>query len=153
MLLIPSVLCLAFVLTACLQLADFRFAKRMDGSYCFTICGDPLYFAPELVIQQGYDYGADLWAFGITLFELYEGCSPFGNNDTEETNIFRAISAFSGIKNLRFTLRTPERARNFIVSLLKFSSEQRCGYKQAKDVMDSQYFQGKRNLCGCDDVT
>ncbi|RYH30983.1 hypothetical protein EON65_03750 [archaeon] len=77
------------------QLVDFRFTKRMDGSYCFTICGNPLYFAPEFVVQQGYDYSADIWAFGVTLFELFEGTTPFGNNDTEETSIFRSISGFS----------------------------------------------------------
>lgn len=30
-----------------------RYSKRMDGSRCFTICGDPLYFAPEIIRQQG----------------------------------------------------------------------------------------------------
>jgi hypothetical protein len=36
-----------------LQLSDMRYSKRMDGSRCFTICGDPLYFAPEIIRQQG----------------------------------------------------------------------------------------------------
>lgn len=31
------------------QICDFRYAKRMDGSQSYTICGDPLYFAPEMV--------------------------------------------------------------------------------------------------------
>eukprot|EP00981_Chlorochromonas_danica_P004506 scaffold911_cov162-Ochromonas_danica.AAC.9 len=124
-----------------LKLTDFRFAKRMDGAYCFTICGDPLYFAPELVIQQGYDYAADLWAFGITLYELHEGCSPFGNNETEETKIFRAISSFSGASNLKFN-KSSEKARDLILRLLKFSPEQRCGYKDPQQMKRSSYFEG-----------
>jgi serine/threonine protein kinase len=44
----------------------------MDGRKAFTICGDPLYFAPEIVSQQGYDFSADLWAYGILVHELFE---------------------------------------------------------------------------------
>ena len=35
------------------QLSDMRYSKRMDGSKSFTICGDPLYFSPEIIRQQG----------------------------------------------------------------------------------------------------
>jgi hypothetical protein len=35
------------------QLSDMRYSKRMDGSKSFTICGDALYFAPEIIKQQG----------------------------------------------------------------------------------------------------
>ncbi len=66
----------------------------MDGSKSFTICGDPLYFAPELISNQGYNYGLDLWAFGVIMYEIYEGVTPFGNNDSEETQVFKAITAF-----------------------------------------------------------
>ena len=46
----PSILAFSFTN---LQLSDMRYSKRMDGSRCFTICGDPLYFAPEIIRQQG----------------------------------------------------------------------------------------------------
>lgn len=35
------------------KIADLRYCKKMDGSKTFTICGDPLYFAPEIVSQTG----------------------------------------------------------------------------------------------------
>lgn len=54
------------------MLTDLRYAKRMDGSKAFTICGDPLYFSPEIVSHQGYDYSSDLWALGILIYEIYE---------------------------------------------------------------------------------
>ena len=49
-----------------------RYAKLMDGAKTYTILGDPLYFAPEIVSQQGYDYAVDLWAFGVMIYEMYE---------------------------------------------------------------------------------
>jgi hypothetical protein len=54
------------------KLADMRYAKKMDGTKIFTICGDPLYFAPEIVSQQGYDYSVDLWAYGVLAYEIFE---------------------------------------------------------------------------------
>jgi hypothetical protein len=115
----------------------------MDGAYCFTICGNPLYFAPEVVVQHGYDYAADLWAFGITLYETYEGCSPFGNNDTEETSIFRSISSFHGDKQCwAFTDRTPPPARQLLQGILQVIPHQRCGYKLPRQVMEAAYFAG-----------
>ena len=35
------------------QLSDMRYSKRMDGTKSFTICGDPFFFAPEIIRQQG----------------------------------------------------------------------------------------------------
>lgn len=38
------------------HLYDMRYAKRMNGSKSFTICGNPLYFAPEMITGQGIVY-------------------------------------------------------------------------------------------------
>lgn len=84
----------------------------MDGLKTYTICGDPLYFAPEIVSQQGYDYSVDLWAMGILAYEVYEGQTPFGTVDTEETQLFRLISSYTaGQLRDNFTPKTPIVAR------------------------------------------
>ncbi len=119
----------------------------MDGSYCFTICGDPLYFAPELVTQQGYDFGVDIWAFGILLYELYEGSSPFGTSETDETTIFRAISAYRPEK-LVFN-KAPAAAKKLITDVLKFAADDRCGYKDVYSIKSSDFFSGKAEIYEC----
>jgi hypothetical protein len=35
------------------QVCDMRYSKRMNGSKSFTICGNPLYLAPEMITGQG----------------------------------------------------------------------------------------------------
>jgi serine/threonine protein kinase len=67
----------------------------MDGNKSYTICGDPLYFSPEITSNLGYDYAADLWAYGVLVFELYEGYTLFDTRDAhDETNLFKTISEF-----------------------------------------------------------
>lgn len=114
----------------------------MDGAHCFTICGDPLYFAPEIVLQQGYDYSADLWAFGIIIYELFEGNTPFGTIETDETSIFKAISKYRPSK-LSFTSnKTPENARALLMDILQFSSDTRAGYQHEEHILDAEFFLG-----------
>ena len=65
----------------------------MDGSKSYTICGDPYYFSPEIVSNQGYDFAADIWAYGMLVYELFEGTTLFGAM-TDETRLFQSISTF-----------------------------------------------------------
>ena len=44
--------------------------------------GTILYCAPEIIKNVEYDEKCDLWSLGITLFELYFGLFPYGNNPT-----------------------------------------------------------------------
>lgn len=40
-----------------------------------TLCGSPLYMAPEILRYHKYDAKADLWSVGTVLFELLSGGS------------------------------------------------------------------------------
>lgn len=123
------------------KFVDLRYAKVMDGSKSYTICGDPLYFAPELVGNQGYNHGLDLWAFGILVHEIYEGSTPFGTVDTEETQIFRAITSYKS-GQLKFSKKTPSSAVELIEGLLNPSLDERIGYRNNNDVLAVDFFAG-----------
>ncbi|KAG1371751.1 Serine/threonine-protein kinase ATG1c [Cocos nucifera] len=45
-----------------------------------TLCGSPLYMAPEVMQYQKYDAKADLWSVGVILFQLITGKTPFDGN-------------------------------------------------------------------------
>jgi serine/threonine protein kinase len=65
--------------TATLKIADFGFARSMQPhDLAETLCGSPLYMAPEILQFQKYDAKADLWSVGTILFELLVGRPPFG---------------------------------------------------------------------------
>ena len=61
-----------------LKLADFGFARVLPAtSLAETLCGSPLYMAPEILRYEKYDAKADLWSVGTVLYEMVSGKPPF----------------------------------------------------------------------------
>lgn len=61
-----------------LKLADFGFARSLPStSLAETLCGSPLYMAPEILRYEKYDAKADLWSVGTVLYEMMVGKPPF----------------------------------------------------------------------------
>ncbi|KAM7276910.1 hypothetical protein ACFE04_018776 [Oxalis oulophora] len=79
-------------LTPVLKLGDFGFARSLtQQELADTLCGSPLYMAPEIIQNKKYDAKADLWSVGAVLFQLVTGKPPYdGNNPTQ---LFRNILA------------------------------------------------------------
>jgi serine/threonine-protein kinase len=69
-----------------LRLMDFGFAK-MEGVHFtrsgFTV-GTPSYMSPEQVLGRPLTPQADIYAFGILLFELFTGAKPIAGGSVEE---------------------------------------------------------------------
>ncbi|XP_026444405.1 serine/threonine-protein kinase ATG1c-like isoform X3 [Papaver somniferum] len=70
---------------AVLKIADFGFARSLQPrGLAETLCGSPLYMAPEIMQFQKYDAKADLWSVGVILYQLVIGKTPFtGNNQIQ----------------------------------------------------------------------
>ncbi|KAL2485188.1 Protein kinase superfamily protein [Abeliophyllum distichum] len=67
-----------------LKIADFGFARSLHKGLAETLCGSPLYMAPEIMQLQKYDAKADLWSVGAILFQLVTGRTPFtGSNQIQ----------------------------------------------------------------------
>ncbi|KAI9217566.1 kinase-like domain-containing protein, partial [Blastocladiella britannica] len=62
-----------------LKLADFGFARYLPTptSLAETLCGSPLYMAPEILRYEKYDTRADLWSVGCIAYEVWFGRVPY----------------------------------------------------------------------------
>jgi serine/threonine protein kinase len=65
------------------KIMDFGLAKMVEevGRGSTVIGGTPFYMAPEQALGKAVDHRADLYALGVTLYELSTGTVPFSEGD------------------------------------------------------------------------
>lgn len=72
-----------------LKIADFGFARFLqDGNMAATLCGSPMYMAPEVIMSLQYDAKADLWSLGTIVFQCLTGKAPFQAQTPQELKMF-----------------------------------------------------------------
>ena len=61
-----------------MKIADFGFARFLsEGVMAGTLCGSPMYMAPEVIRSLQYDGKADLWSVGTIMYQCLTGRAPF----------------------------------------------------------------------------
>uniref|UniRef100_A0A672HYC2 Protein kinase C n=1 Tax=Salarias fasciatus TaxID=181472 RepID=A0A672HYC2_SALFA len=74
-----------------IKIADFGMCREnvFGESKATTFCGTPDYIAPEILLGLKYTFSVDWWSFGVLVYEMLIGQSPFQGDDEEE--LFEAI--------------------------------------------------------------
>jgi serine/threonine protein kinase len=63
-----------------LKIADFGFAKVfVEDDLSQTLCGSPLYMAPEMFFEGKYTSKSDLWSVGMILYQLLYTKTPYSD--------------------------------------------------------------------------
>src|SRR5262249_32327012 len=110
-----------------LKIADFGFARSLPAtSLAETLCGSPLYMAPEILRYEKYDAKADLWSVGTVLFEMVTARPPFRASNHVE--LLRRIER--GEDKIKFDneLVVSEEMKSLIRSLLKRDPKERVSF-------------------------
>lgn len=125
-----------------LKLTDFGFAKKMTVDKAHTFAGTPEYVAPEIVLQKGHDKAVDYWAYGIFIYELLVGRTPFKNSDDSHMTTYNLIIA--GIDKVTFPQRVNKTAQNLIKKLCRPSGIQRLGCQKngVEGIREHRWFLG-----------
>ncbi|KAK0670604.1 Serine/threonine-protein kinase ATG1 [Cercophora samala] len=110
-----------------LKLADFGFARVLPStSLAETLCGSPLYMAPEILRYERYDAKADLWSVGTVLYEMATGRPPFRAGNHVE--LLRKIEAAEDqVRFPRESVVSPE-LKSLIRALLKRNPVERISF-------------------------
>lgn len=121
-----------------LKIADFGFARSLPAtSLAETLCGSPLYMAPEILRYEKYDAKADLWSVGTVLYEMVVGKPPFRASNHVE--LLRKIE--KGEDRIKFPDENPasDEVKKLIRGLLKRNPVERMTFT---DFFESNIIKG-----------
>ena len=117
------------------KLTDFGFAKFVPD-VTYTLCGTPDYIAPEVVSTKPYNKSVDWWSFGILIYEMLAGHTPFYDSNTLKT-YEKILSA-----PLKFPAFFHEDAKDILTKLINRDLTKRLGNLQdgSEDVKNHPWF-------------
>ncbi|XP_024005530.1 mitogen-activated protein kinase kinase kinase 2 isoform X1 [Eutrema salsugineum] len=76
----------------CIKLADFGASKQVAElatiSGAKSMKGTPYWMAPEVILQTGHSFSADIWSVGCTVIEMVTGKAPWSEQYKEIAAIF-----------------------------------------------------------------
>eukprot|EP00565_Helicotheca_tamesis_P005600 CAMPEP_0185724860 /NCGR_PEP_ID=MMETSP1171-20130828/1224_1 /TAXON_ID=374046 /ORGANISM="Helicotheca tamensis, Strain CCMP826" /LENGTH=796 /DNA_ID=CAMNT_0028392809 /DNA_START=83 /DNA_END=2473 /DNA_ORIENTATION=- len=122
-------------------LIDLGFAKCIRGR-TYTFCGTPLFIAPEVVTSKGHDTGADIWSWGVMIYEMVVGQNPFYDGYMDQMALFKAISR--GKFNFPSDIILTKECKDLIKSLLIVDPSFRLGCygKGLVEIRSKEWFSG-----------
>ena len=102
------------------KLTDFGWSNYMQGDEKrTTVCGTPIYLAPEIINETGHDERVDIWCIGVLLFELCTGNVPFMGNDID------TLKANIRHMKIAWPRDISADAKNLIMKILKYDPKAR----------------------------
>ena len=115
-------------------LLNFKIENLIDITKKETILNE--YTAPEIYLGKKKEKISDWWSYGIIIYELFYGITPFYNEDStrlKELIINRAV-------RLPVYLSISNNAGDFLKKLLNKNIEQRLGFKNGFDEIKQHPF-------------
>ncbi len=114
------------------KLTDFGWSNYIqEDEKRTTVCGTPIYLAPEILEEKGHDEAVDIWCIGVLLFELTTAAVPFEGNDidTLKENILKLKITWPKDINTD--------AKNLIMKILKLDPNARL---PLSDILQQPFF-------------
>ncbi|XP_019949114.1 serine/threonine-protein kinase ULK1a isoform X1 [Paralichthys olivaceus] len=111
-----------------IKIADFGFARHLQtNTMAATLCGSPMYMAPEVIMSQNYDAKADLWSIGTIVFQCLTGKAPFHASTPQELRLFYETNRtlLPGIPK-----ETSRHLRHLLLGLLKRNHKERISFDE-----------------------
>ena len=131
-----------------IKLCDFGSCANISGQKEETsFAGSPEYAAPEMISYSGHTKMCDWWSFGILIYELLYGNTPFFNLD--KNRMYDLINTGSISYPLFIEIEGEEKPRNYKISedakniiskLLEKDPKNRLGKNGIKEIQKHPFF-------------
>lgn len=109
-----------------IKIADFGFARKVEKDMLLnTLCGSPMYMAPEIINKQDYSIKSDLWSVGIIIYQMIFGRVPF-----EVSNFMQLIKKINTepISFEHDKIKISNSCLDLVTNLLKVDVEERISW-------------------------
>lgn len=134
---------------------ELEFVAEPEAAFSRACVGTHEYLAPEVVSGNGHGNAVDWWAFGIFIYELIYGRTPFKGSSKESTlkNIMKKNKNNMNETSILFPTRASSNlnddhmsaAKDLIKSLLVHDPKERLGSQRgASEIKKHPFFQGLR---------
>ncbi|XP_015221799.2 serine/threonine-protein kinase ULK1 isoform X2 [Lepisosteus oculatus] len=111
-----------------IKIADFGFARYLqNNTMAATLCGSPMYMAPEVIMSQTYDAKADLWSIGTIVYQCLTGKAPFQASSPQDLRLFYEKNK-SLVPNI--PRETSAHLRQLLLGLLQRSPRDRMSFDE-----------------------
>lgn len=124
-----------------IKITDFGLSYVKGGvgsdSMMQSVCGTPMYMAPEVIDDLGYSQQCDIWSIGVIMYLLFTGKPPFMAESEEKLNEL--------IKKGQVDFSDPcwetcqDSAKNLLLGMLKVDPAHR---RTAKEILNHPWITG-----------
>lgn len=66
------------------KLSDFSVSKILTNAVTGEFCGTITHIAPEILEGTKYNYGVDMFSFGVLIYQCITGSLPFFNPNLDK---------------------------------------------------------------------
>jgi serine/threonine protein kinase len=115
------------------KILDFGLVKSTDAEAAHgltqigVVVGTPFYMAPEQASEKPIDARADLYAFGVMLFELLTGQVPYEGKDLVDILVKKSNNPAPLLRVFRPRLQVSEALESLVAALLRADPDHRPG--------------------------
>ena len=129
-----------------IKLCDFGASIHFQGTKKEkTFAGSPEYASPEMIAHEGHNMMSDWWSFGILIYELLYGITPFFNKDKNRMFELIEIAELKFPKTIKIgdtikPIKVSDEAKNVITKLLEKNPGSRLGKNGLKEIKVHPFF-------------
>lgn len=125
-----------------IKICDFGFAREKNSlKRISTICGSPLYMAPEILCESPSNESVDVWSIGIILYEMLFVVNPYKNcKKIDDLRLYvETVEIVIPPKNLKVSYRLSPECISLLNSMLDKNESTRINIK---NIISNKWFDG-----------